>query len=129
MFDFKEVRFLNLFSRGKTSTFISGNGKVNINGVTYEGNSITITNNEVLIDGKVVKNSVSGVVKIKIEGNPAKVYSDASVEVKGDVLGDVDSGGSVNCGNVKGNVDAGGSVRCGTVGGSVHAGGSVSMRR
>ncbi|WP_392387319.1 hypothetical protein [Bacillus licheniformis] len=120
---------MNLFSRGKTSTFISGNGKVNINGVTYEGNSITITNNEVLIDGKVVKNSVSGVVKIKIEGNPAKVYSDASVEVKGDVLGDVDSGGSVNCGNVKGNVDTGGSVRCGTVGGSVDAGGSVSMRR
>ncbi|MCY8539501.1 hypothetical protein MOD23_19370 [Bacillus haynesii] len=120
---------MNFLGKSKTSTVISGNGKVNINGVTYEGNNITITNNEVLIDGKAVESSVSGVVKVKIEGTPAKVYSDASIEVKGDVLGDVDSGGSVNCGNVKGNVDAGGSVRCGTVGGSVDAGGSVRMGR
>ncbi|EWH19965.1 hypothetical protein [Bacillus haynesii] len=120
---------MNLFSRGKTSTFISSNGKVTINGVTYEGNNITITDNKVQIDGRTVECGVTGDVKVKIEGSPVKVYSDASVEVRGDVLGDVDSGGSVNCGNVKGNVDAGGSIRCGTVGGSVDAGGSVSMRR
>ncbi|AYC51937.1 hypothetical protein [Bacillus licheniformis] len=123
------MKILNFLGKSKTSTVLSSNGKVTVNGVTYEGNNITITNNEVLIDGKAVESSVSGVVKVKIEGTPAKVYSDASVEVKGDVLGDVDSGGSVNCGNIKGNVDAGGSVRCGTVGGSVDAGGSVRMGR
>ncbi|EFV73046.1 hypothetical protein HMPREF1012_00968 [Bacillus sp. BT1B_CT2] len=123
------MRILNFLGKSKTSTVISSSGKVTVNGVRYEGNNITITNNKVLIDGQAVESSVSGEVKVKIEGSPVKVYSDASVEVRGDVLGDVDSGGSVNCGNVKGNVDAGGSVCCGTVGGSVDAGGSVSMRR
>ncbi|ARC58826.1 hypothetical protein J5TS1_31870 [Bacillus licheniformis] len=119
---------MNLFNRARSSTVISCNGKVTINGVTYEGNNIIITDNKVQIDGRTVERDVTEDVKVKIEGSPVKVYSDASVEVRGDVLGDVDSGGSVNCGNVKGNVDAGGSVRCGTVGGSVDAGGSIRIK-
>lgn len=120
---------MNFLGKSKTSTVISSNGKVTINGVTYEGNNITITDNKVQIDGRTVERGVTGEVQVKIEGSPVKVYSDAFVEVSGDVLGDIDSGGSVNCGNVKGDVDAGGSVRCGSVGGSVDAGGSVRMGR
>ncbi|MFP5166568.1 hypothetical protein PQS30_06165 [Bacillus licheniformis] len=115
---------MNLFNRARSSTVISCNGKVTINGVTYEGNNIIITDNKVQIDGRTVERDVTEDVKVKIEGSPVKVYSDASVEVRGDVLGDVDSG----LRNVKGNVDAGGSVRCGTVGGSVDAGGSIRIK-
>ncbi|KAA6446708.1 hypothetical protein FZC77_22345 [Bacillus swezeyi] len=120
---------MNFLGKSKTGTVISSSGKVTVNGVIYEGNNITITNNKVFIDGQAVESSVSRDVKVEIEGSPVKVYSDASVEVKGDVLGDVDSEGSVSCGNVRGNVDAGGSVSCGNVGGDVDAGGRVNFRK
>ena len=104
-------------------------GFINFNGQTFKGSNITINGSQIIIDGVVQGEGLSGIVELKVKGDVNIVKSSASVSVKGDVLGDVDAGGSVNCGKVSGDVDAGGSVNCGSVGGSVDAGGSVSMRR
>lgn len=120
-------------------------GKVTINGMTFEGDSIHVRNNKVFVDGReidvgeVKKNRIdvhilSGEVgDIRADGDiyAQNVKGDAdaggSIECK-DVGGSVDAGGSVNCGNVSGDVDAGGSVNCGNVGGDIDAGGSVRHR-
>lgn len=49
-----------------------------------------------------------------------------SAEIEGNIGGNVDAGGGVNCDDVGGNVDAGGGVNCGNVGVSVDAGGGVN---
>lgn len=49
-----------------------------------------------------------------------------SADIQGNISGDVDAGGTVNCGDVSGDVDAGGTVNCGDVNGDVDAGDSVN---
>jgi hypothetical protein len=114
---------------------------VTINGKTYHGNSVSIINGVVTIDGvRQTGEPLSGVVKVEITGNLTSLRTDANVIMAGNVLGDVDAGGSVQCdavgksvdaggsvqcNDVEGDVDAGGSVTCGVVGGDVDAGGSV----
>lgn len=98
---------------------------VTINGITYQGNNITINNGKVVIDGRQESEQLSGVVEIRItEGKLDSLTTDASV-ICGHVTGTVTAGGSVNCDAVGGNVNAGGSVNCDEVGGNVSAGGSV----
>lgn len=107
------------------SIFNSG-GTININGKVYKGNNITISNGEVIIDGKVQEKGLYGSVDIKVTGSIGKltcdgsatvngdvlgnVYAQNSVEVEGDILGDVQAGNSVEAENIKGNVKAGNSV-------------------
>jgi len=82
--------------------------------------------------------------EIKIEGNVGSIRATGNVDVKsyvkgninaggsvncGDVGGSIDTGGSVNCSNVSGNVDAGGSITCGNVNGNANAGGSILKNR
>lgn len=51
-----------------------------------------------------------------------------SADIEGPVLGDVTTGGTVNCDEVSGGVRARGSVNCNEVSGGVQAGGSVNYR-
>ena len=122
-------------------------GRITVNGKTISvpnGTDINVVNNVVYING--VKQKISDSTKeitIVVEGNiegDLRV-DNASVKVKGNVAGSVDSGGSctvdgfvgqninaggsIRCGEVKGNADAGGSIRCGSVGGNASAGGSI----
>lgn len=100
---------------------------IKINGVTYEGNSVSIINGKVIIDGVCqVTDKLTGVVKIEVTGNLTSLETDAPVTVHGNVLGNVKAGGSVQCNDVGNNVDSGGSCNCGDVGGDVDAGGSVN---
>lgn len=104
-------------------------GTININGQTFVGNSITIRNGVVIIDGVEQGRGLTGVVDVRItEGTVGKLECDGSVTC-GLVNGDVSAGGSVRCDNVAGNVSAGGSVTCDEVGGSVSAGGSIRMNK
>lgn len=107
------------------------NNQIVVNGksISVQGNNISVINNKVYVDGKLVEEGLVGKVEISFVGDLANLETDGSATVKGNVHGDVDAGGSVDCGDVKGSVDAGGSIGCGTVGGDVDAGGSVSMRR
>jgi hypothetical protein len=105
---------------------------VTINGrrIEVQGNCISIVNNQVYVNGKLVDSEVcTQPVKLIVEGNAMNVTTRGSVEVQGNVLGSVDLGGSINCGNVGGSIDAGGSVHCGNVGGNIDAGGSVHCSR
>jgi len=118
-------------------------GTVNINGVVYEGNNISIVNGVVKIDGVIQtgEHLEKKIAEIRvIDGTIGALRTDASVycqdvtgnidaggsvTVQGSVGGEIDAGGSIKCGDVTGNVDAGGSVTCGKISGSVDAGGSV----
>lgn len=99
---------------------------VTINGVTYEGNNVSMINNRIIIDGKEVGETEKSQTQVVIEGNIRNLQTDKSVTVNGNIDGDVGAGGSINCDDVGGNVHAGGSVNCDDVGGNVSAGGSVN---
>ena len=102
-------------------------GTIHIDGRTFIGNSISIRNGVVTIDGVAQGGTVNGVVEIKIDGSVDRIETDASVTC-GSVGRDVSAGGSVKCGNVAGNVSAGGSVSAtGHLGKSISAGGSVRI--
>lgn len=122
---------------------------ININGTKYEidgPGDVSIKNGQVFVDGKLLTPpSCEKSVHISIQGDVRSLKVDhGDVQVEGDVLGNVDCGGSftgasvggsVDCGgsaqceSVGGDVDAGGSVQCGDVGGSVDAGGSVKINK
>ena len=105
-----------------------GMGKITINGKTYTGNKIRLSGNTVFIDDRAIDNEEDDrrIVKVIVEGDLASLKTEsASVEVRGDVYGNVDAGGSVQCDNVTGAVRASGSVQCDRVGADVNAGGSV----
>ena len=123
-------------------------GTISINGrsFSFSGGNVLISNGQVTINGQRFGDDLKGdVVHLKIEGNVNYItVKNGSVEVIGNVHGDVDAGGaitcgsvgkdadaggSITCGSVKGDVDAGGSVTCGTVGGNIKAGGSVICNR
>jgi hypothetical protein len=100
---------------------------ITINGkkISVAGNNVTITDDRVMVDGKVVEEGLSGIVEVKWEGPLANLKSDSSVSC-GDVGGDVSAGSSVNCDAVHGSVSAGSSVICDEVGNNVSAGSSVT---
>jgi hypothetical protein len=104
---------------------------ITINGVTHviHGNagSVSISNGELRVDGKIVGDKLSNIVEIKWDGPLASLHSDASVTC-GDVHGNVRAGNSVTAKNVQGDVRAANSVTCGNVGGNVSAGNNVSKR-
>lgn len=97
--------------------------------VSVNGDSISIINNKLYINGKEYKFENGNVSELEIKGNVTSINSDCSITINGDVAGDVDVGGSVNVvGNVTGDIDAGGSVNIsGRHKGDIDAGGSVSI--
>lgn len=104
---------------------------ITINGKTYIGSNISVKNNKIFIDGKLVEDYEAAdkiIVEVKIEGDPISVESDAAVTVEGSVQGSVRAGNYVSCHQVGGNVDAGNYVACGNVAGNVKAGNYVNRR-
>jgi len=95
---------------------------IRINNNTYSGNSITITNGKVIINGKDVTPD-SKEINISIEGNVDQLKVDYcnSVSVVGDVNSLQTQSGDVDVsGEVKGSVATmSGDVDCGNILGSV----------
>ena len=71
---------------------------ININGVTYTGNSIRYSNGKVIIDGKTVDGSNMPIINIKVEGNINQLEVDNAEEIT--VIGNVTAIETTN-GNVK----------------------------
>ena len=108
---------------------------ITINGERHdvEGNNVVVRRGKVLVNGKVIKDGLTGTVKIEFEGELAHldctsavingdVHGDidcTTITVNGDVSGDVD-GTTIKCGDVGGDVD-GTTVTCGKVKGDVDA--------
>ena len=98
-----------------------------VNDKTYyvQGNNITMINDKIYVDGKKITSGESQSITIIVEGNVNHVQCNGTVEVHGDVNGNIDCGGSVSCGNITGNIDCGGSVICKEVKGDIDAGDSI----
>lgn len=99
--------------------------EVSINGKTYVGNSISISDGVVIIDGQKVESNERK-LEIEFVGNVGSVSSDQSVTIRGNVLGNVQANGSVDAEDIGKDVVAGGSVNASDIGGSVRADGSVN---
>lgn len=101
-----------------------------INGehIVTDAQSITINNGTVIANGVVIKSGLSGVVELKVEGDLMSINTAGNVSVSGDVHGDIDTTGNVNCGNVGGDIDTTGTVNCGLVNGDIDTLGNVNIR-
>ena len=83
-----------------------------------KGNNIVVKKGKVLVNGKVIKDDLSGTVKIEFEGDLAHLDCTTSV-INGSIHGDVDCTSiTVNNGNVSGDIDCT-TIKCGDVGGDV----------
>lgn len=102
---------------------------VNGTRIQTNGNNISVINNQVYVDGKLVQSDLSGDVNIKFEGDLASLKCNGSTTINGNIKGNVDVGGSLDCNDIIGNIDVGGSVRCSKVSGDIDAGGSVKCSR
>ena len=109
----------------KITINISKNSNIHtINGKTYTGNSISVSNGVVTVDGVVVEENNNSTTFI-VKGDLAILNCDKGVVVNGNVT-ELKCGGSVTCDNVKGDIECRGSVSCEDVEGNVTAGGSVN---
>lgn len=97
---------------------------IKINGATFNGKSIQITNGKVIVDGKyvtpeskdvsiIVEGSIESInadtcSKIEVSGNAGSVKTmSGDVFIEGDVSGSVTTmSGDVRCGGVQGNVSS-----------------------
>jgi hypothetical protein len=105
-------------------------GECTFNGKTYKGNNISIINNKVYIDDKLIEDEDStSLDKINItftEGSFDKIEVDGDVDIKGNVIGNVSANGSINCNDISGNASSGGSMNCDDISGNASSGGSMS---
>lgn len=102
--------------------------KVIINGkeIKCNGNNISVINNNVYVDGKIISEEAVKNSDIYVYGNVENIKCEGSVQCN-DVSGDIRAGGSVNCDDVGGNIACGGSVNCDEVKGNINAGGKVNI--
>lgn len=115
-------------SNNLNRAIIKGNSKITINGKTYQGSSVNITNNKVIIDGEEVDdvskepvvyidvypdkgskvenvNTVSG--DITIHGNATSIKTTSGdVLVNGNISGNINTvSGDVKADNIDGNIN------------------------
>lgn len=96
------------------------NGKITVNGKTYKGNDVSVKNNEIYIDGKLVDKATT--IEITINGDVGKIDNGAGdITINGNVTGNVSNDvGDIKCGNVGGNISNDvGDIECGNVEGKV----------
>ena len=112
--------------------YVNGYSTVSVNGKTVRvrGNSISIINDQIIVDGKPLDEALDqSNITVIVEGDCRILNACGNVEVKGNA-GNIDCRGSCYVeGNVTGNVNASGSVTCGDVGGDIDASGSVRCTR
>lgn len=96
-------------------------GIITVNGKTYEGNSVTVSNGTVIIDGKVQHDESSPQITISVDGDIKSLDVDTGkVSVNGNVGGIAVDCGDIECKDVVGHIKVDtGNVSCGNVGGSV----------
>lgn len=94
---------------------------IKINGVIFEGNNLTIRNNQIIIDGKT-QNINDKVINIVVEGDikTLDVGSCDKIEVKGNVGVLKSMSGNIECGDVSDSVtSSSGDISAKSIGGNV----------
>lgn len=104
------------------------NSGVSINGKSYVGNNITITNNQVIIDGVIQDGELNnkGKINVVINCNVDKIVSDESINIVGNVSGNIEAKVNVSCFGVNGDVNAGVNVNCDDIKGDAKAGVTIN---
>lgn len=102
------------------------------NGVFVDGQRVDVDGfaeaKTVVINGDV--GSLTTTQTVNVNGNvTGDVKADGSITIVEKVEGNVTCGGSCNCGEVGRDVNCGGSCHCGDVHGDVSCGGSFNGRR
>lgn len=80
---------------------------IRINGVTFDGDNVSIINGVVFIDGIKQDYKIDGISKsspVTVHGNVNQIEC-VNCTINGDVLGDIEAT-NVTCGNVGGDIDA-----------------------
>lgn len=106
---------------GKTISVIGNNNK--INGITIKNNNLIINGTAINLkdyeQDYVVNIEVTGDIygdiktngDVTISGSCKNIDTNGSVEVGGNIEGDIDTNGNVNCyGDIKGDIDTNGNV-------------------
>lgn len=104
---------------------------ININGSSFSGSSVTVENDKVYIDGKLVDTGNAREVRVEIRGDVGSVKTvGGDVYATGEVGSITTTSGDVKCIDVKGNVSTvSGDVDCGKVSGRINTvSGDVSHR-
>lgn len=105
-------------------------GTITINGRTYTGNNISMSNGRVIIDGEDVTDQtgvdMKSILEVRVTGDIENIFCEKNITIMGNVKEYIDARGSVNCNDVGGDIKAGGSVNCDDVAGNVYANGSVN---
>ncbi len=92
-----------------------------VNGKSYNGNNITISGGQIIIDGEIQSSEdLSGEVSIVVHGDVGEIELGAG-KINCEGVGDIStSSGDVTCGNVSGSIrTSSGDVECGSVGGKI----------
>lgn len=98
---------------------IKGNANTVINGKSFSGRNIQVSNGEVIIDGIKVMDA-DAEVNIEVHGDVDKISNETGT-VKANHAGSINTmSGDVECGDVSGSVGTmSGDVNCGKVNGKV----------
>lgn len=96
-------------------------GSITIDGRTFTGRNVTITGDQVFVDGVAQSGSLIGPVSVTVNGDAATVQTTSGrIEVKGACNRVRSTSGDIECGNIGGDVETvSGDVNCKHVQGSV----------
>lgn len=84
-----------------------------INGISLSGNSVSIKNGNIMVDG------------VPVDVGPIN-GTRLSIDVTGDLVS-LTADGDVSCNNISGNTSAGGDIRCREIGSNASAGGDIHV--
>ena len=104
------------------SRFLNGNSsRVVINGKTYTGNTVSVIDGQVTVDGVKQEGTLPARITIAVYGDVETLDTvDGDVTVSGNVGSVATTSGDVTCGAVQGDVTTTtGDIKCGNIGGSV----------
>ena len=108
---------------------MSGNRTV-INGKEYKGNNVSISGDNVIIDGVTQDGSLSGPVNVVVHGDVNTIENQAGSVTAHNVHQISTGSGDVKCNNVAGSVRTGsGDVECGIISGNVRTGSGDVVHR
>lgn len=95
--------------------------RINISGIQYEGNNITVKGSKVIINGKDVTPDTK-IVNITVEGNVEDISVDycEKIVINGNVKSLTTTSGDVECKDITGGIRlTSGDVECGNVNGDI----------
>jgi len=99
------------------------NGKIVINGREFFGSNISISNNNIIVDGVTQTEQLTGSIDVIIHGDVNSLQNQSG-NVTANNVGDIITvSGDVTCGNISGSIrTVSGDVQCGSVGGNIKTG-------